>query len=131
MPLRERPSRRLHVCGISISRWNLWANRVYLRDKSGPFELTKLSAQISVLMARSSVSSVDDTIRRSYQQKGTLKTAANIIRYRGVLGLYSGFHLHLCKYMTYTVHGIVEGKLALQNADDEKCATHSAPLSIL
>ncbi|KAI9794832.1 MAG: hypothetical protein M1816_002960 [Peltula sp. TS41687] len=74
-----------------------------------PFELTKLSAQISVLMARSSASSVDDAIRRSYQQKGTFRTAANIIRYRGFLGLYSGFHLHLLRdtlgtaiyFMTY------------------------------
>ncbi|KAI9819409.1 MAG: hypothetical protein M1832_003972 [Thelocarpon impressellum] len=74
-----------------------------------PFELTKLSAQLSVLMARSNTTSVDDPIRRSYEQKGTFKTAQNIIRHRGVLGLYSGFHLHLMRdtigtaiyFMTY------------------------------
>ncbi len=63
-----------------------------------PFELTKLSAQISVLMARTSMSGVDNPIGKSYQQMGTFKTARNIIKHRGVGGLYSGFHLHLCKY---------------------------------
>ncbi|KAL8631347.1 hypothetical protein Q9189_002946 [Teloschistes chrysophthalmus] len=62
-----------------------------------PFELTKLSSQISVLMAKSSTSSVDDPVRSSYQQKGTLSTARNIIMHRGVLGLYSGFGFHLLR----------------------------------
>ncbi|KAI9773944.1 MAG: hypothetical protein M1840_006170 [Geoglossum simile] len=74
-----------------------------------PFELTKLSAQISVLMAKTSATSVDDPIRRSYQQLGTFKTAKNIVKHRGVMGLYSGFHLHLLRdtigtavyFMTY------------------------------
>ncbi|KAI9753461.1 MAG: hypothetical protein M4579_005145 [Chaenotheca gracillima] len=74
-----------------------------------PFELTKLSAQISVLMARSNTSSVDDAVRRSYEQLGTFKTARNITKHRGVMGLYSGFHLHLTRdtlgtaiyFMTY------------------------------
>jgi len=60
-----------------------------------PFELTKLSAQISVLMARTNTSSMDDPVSRSYQHKGTFKMAKNIIKHRGVGGLYSGFHLHL------------------------------------
>ena len=64
---------------------------------AGPFELTKLSAQISVLMATSKTSSVDDPVKQSYQQKGAFKTARNIVLHRGVAGLYSGFHLHLCK----------------------------------
>ena len=63
-----------------------------------PFELTKLSAQISTLMAKSNHSSVDDpSTRASYQQKGTFKTAQNIIRNRGVLGLWSGFSLHFMR----------------------------------
>lgn len=62
-----------------------------------PFELTKLSAQISVLMAKSGTSSVDDPIRASYQQKGTFKTAKNIVMNRGFAGLYSGFSLHLLR----------------------------------
>ncbi|KAL9584156.1 MAG: hypothetical protein Q9212_002291 [Teloschistes hypoglaucus] len=67
-----------------------------LTRSTGPFELTKLSSQISVLMAKSSTSSVDDPVRSSYQQKGTLSTARNIIMHRGILGLYSGFGFHLC-----------------------------------
>ncbi|KAI9835591.1 MAG: hypothetical protein M1819_002042 [Sarea resinae] len=64
-----------------------------------PFELTKLSAQISVLMAGSNNVAMggDDAVRHSYQQKGTLKTAQNIVQHRGVRGLYSGFHLHLLR----------------------------------
>lgn len=74
----------------------------------GPFELTKLSAQVSVLMADRSPSSLSDptsnrTIAQSYQDKGTWKTARNIIKYRGISGLYSGFGLHLCKH-TFTVN---------------------------
>jgi hypothetical protein len=66
----------------------------------GPFELTKLSAQISVLMARSNKSGVDDRVRRSYQQKGTFRTAKNIVLHRGLGGLYSGFSYHLCELNT-------------------------------
>lgn len=62
-----------------------------------PFELTKLSAQISVLMARSNKSGADDPVRRSYQQKGTFKTAKNIVLHRGFGGLYSGFSYHLLR----------------------------------
>lgn len=65
-----------------------------------PFELTKLSAQISVLMAKSSTSAAEDPVPKSYQQKGTFKTALNIIKHRGVGGLYSGFHMHLCEWTT-------------------------------
>lgn len=66
---------------------------------TGPFELTKLSAQISVLMADRNKSSVQDPVRSSYQQKGTFNTAKNIILHRGVMGLYSGFGFHLCKHI--------------------------------
>ena len=63
--------------------------------------MTKLSAQISVLMARSGTSSMDDPLRRSYQKKGTFRTAMSIVANRGVAGLYSGFSLHLCEYHFY------------------------------
>jgi solute carrier family 25 carnitine/acylcarnitine transporter 20/29 len=64
-----------------------------------PFELTKLSAQISVLMAdRNDGSAKNDAIRKSYQNLGTWKTARNLVRHRGWTGLYSGFHLHLREY---------------------------------
>ncbi|KAJ4986467.1 mitochondrial carrier protein [Stagonosporopsis vannaccii] len=63
-----------------------------------PFELTKLSAQISVLMAdRNDGCKQNDAIRKSYQNLGTFKTAQNLVRHRGWTGLYSGFHLHLLR----------------------------------
>lgn len=63
---------------------------------AGPFELTKLSAQISVLMAdRNDGGGKNEAIRKSYQNLGTVKTAQNLIKHRGWRGLYSGFHLHL------------------------------------
>jgi hypothetical protein len=65
----------------------------------GPFELTKLSAQISVLMAdRNEGGAKNDAIRKSYQNLGTFRTAQNLIKHRGWRGLYSGFHLHLRAY---------------------------------
>jgi hypothetical protein len=67
--------------------------------KVGPFELTKLSAQISTLMAKSNSSSLDDPIKSSYQSKGTFKMAKNIIKHRGFFGLYSGFGLHIRTFM--------------------------------
>jgi len=67
-----------------------------------PFELTKLSAQVSVLMAHRTSSSVSDAIKdaavpASYENKGTFKTALNIVKHRGIVGLYSGFSLHLLR----------------------------------
>lgn len=84
---------------VACERWrNFKEILAYLW--SGPFELTKLSAQISVLMARTNLSSMDDPVRRSYAQKGTFATAKNIVLNRGLSGLYSGFHLHLRTYST-------------------------------
>lgn len=71
--------------------------RHVLTTAAGPFELTKQAAQISVLMAKSNTSSMDDPVRQSYQQKGTFRTAKNIIQNRGFAGLYNGFNLHLRK----------------------------------
>jgi len=66
----------------------------------GPFELTKLSAQVSVLMADRKMSGVSEpkdrrAIAATYQNKGTFKTAKNIVKHRGLAGLYSGLNLHL------------------------------------
>ena len=36
-------------------------------------------------------------IAASYQNKGTLKTMKNIVKHRGITGLYTGFKLHLSK----------------------------------
>lgn len=81
-----------------------------------PFELTKLSAQVSVLMADRNRTSVSEpatgrtiAVASSYQNKGTFKTAKNIVKHRGFMGLYSGFNLHLLRdtlgtaiyFMTY------------------------------
>jgi len=67
-----------------------------LNSYVGPFEFTKLSAQIEYLMSRSRVVSIDEpsTERVKYEAKGTAQAAQYIIRTRGLRGLYSGFHLH-------------------------------------
>lgn len=43
-------------------------------------------------------------IAASYQNKGTFKTMANIIRHRGPLGLYTGFNLHLRTWLAVWCH---------------------------
>ncbi|KAL9097228.1 MAG: hypothetical protein Q9165_000655 [Trypethelium subeluteriae] len=61
-----------------------------------PFELTKLSAQFSVLMANNKGSMSEPTTRPNHlPQNGTLKTAMNLVKQRGPMGLYHGFQLHL------------------------------------
>ena len=81
---------------------------------TGPFELTKLSAQVSVLMAGKTItSSLTDptgtsntapinTIAASYKNKGTWSTARHIVKTRGIGGIYSGFSLHLRKWTYLT-----------------------------
>ncbi|KAM0745049.1 hypothetical protein ACQRIT_000433 [Beauveria bassiana] len=60
-----------------------------------PFELSKLSSQVSVLLAeRGGAKKKSATIAQSYQNKGTMRTMATIIKHRGILGLYTGFRLH-------------------------------------
>jgi hypothetical protein len=61
-----------------------------------PFELTKLSAQVSVLLAeRAGNDKRSRAVAESYQNKGTLRTMRNIIKHRGIFGLYTGLGLHL------------------------------------
>ncbi|OBR03643.1 Mitochondrial carrier protein [Colletotrichum higginsianum IMI 349063] len=69
-----------------------------------PFELTKLSAQVSVLLSDQQKlkeancrATNGHQVAASYQNKGTFKTMRNIIRHRGALGLYTGFNLHLLR----------------------------------
>ena len=57
-------------------------------------------------MAKSDAAGGDDLIRRSYQQLGTFKTARNIVKHRGIGGLYSGFQLHLSEQ--YSVADVLE-----------------------
>ncbi|CCU77261.1 mitochondrial carrier protein [Blumeria hordei DH14] len=79
---------------------------------SCPFELTKLSAQVSHIAAHKNIVSDSKDARNiaaTYQNKGTFQTAKNIIKYRGIGGLYTGFNLHLVRdtlgtatyFMTY------------------------------
>jgi hypothetical protein len=74
--------------------------------------LTKLSAQVSVLMADRNNSKlsepkierqVERALAASYQNKGTFKTAKNIVKHRGIAGLYSGFNLHLRKFLDHEI----------------------------
>lgn len=66
-----------------------------------PFEITKIAAQTSEMMAKGNKSSMSDAlkdpIKSSYQQKGTIKTAINILKLRGFFGLYAGFRIHIGK----------------------------------
>ena len=66
----------------------------------GPFELTKLSAQVSVLMAnQKNVDPQRQAIAMSYHNKGTIQTLRNIVKHRGFKGMYTGLNLHLSKYL--------------------------------
>ncbi|KAI0101874.1 mitochondrial carrier protein [Nemania sp. FL0031] len=63
-----------------------------------PFELTKLSAQVSVLMAnQKNVDPKKQAIALSYHNKGTIKTLSNIVKHRGYAGMYTGLNLHLLR----------------------------------
>ncbi|KAK1761364.1 mitochondrial carrier domain-containing protein [Echria macrotheca] len=76
-----------------------------------PFELTKLSAQVSVLMAdkKNCPRPESHAVAASYQNKGTFKTLSTIVKHRGFAGLYTGFSFHLLRdtlgtgtyFMTY------------------------------
>ncbi|KAL1841037.1 hypothetical protein VTJ49DRAFT_7468 [Mycothermus thermophilus] len=99
-----------------------------------PFELTKLSAQVSVLLAdkKNCPKPESHAIAASYQNKGTLKTLRNIIKHRGFGGLYTGFRLHLMRdtlgtatyFMTYE-----SSKQLLTTFGGD--GTHSNPLAVL
>ncbi|AEO61651.1 hypothetical protein MYCTH_2312027 [Thermothelomyces thermophilus ATCC 42464] len=99
-----------------------------------PFELTKLSAQVSVLLAdkKNYPKPGSHAIAASYQNKGTLKTLGNIIKHRGFGGLYTGFRLHLMRdtlgtatyFMTYE-----SSKQLLTTFGGD--GTHSNPLVVV
>ncbi|KAG7285232.1 hypothetical protein NEMBOFW57_009853 [Staphylotrichum longicolle] len=111
---------------------NLWSVATF--GAAGPFELTKLSAQVSVLMAdkKNCPKPGSHAIAASYQNKGTLKTLGNIIKHRGIGGLYTGFRLHLMRdtlgtatyFMTYE-----SSKQLLTTFGGD--GTHSNPLAVL
>lgn len=100
-----------------------------------PFELTKLSAQVSVLLAeRAGSSTKSKAVASSYQNKGTLRTMANIIKHRGVLGLYTGFWLHLLRdtlgtgiyFMVYESGKQLGTTMAGDNPNNNKLAVVTA-----
>lgn len=65
---------------------------------SGPLEFTKLTSQLAAKMnAEAKASSCAETMARvkRYEQKGAVSTLFTIAKYRGITGLYTGFHLHL------------------------------------
>lgn len=73
------------------------SDRHSLTKLLGPFELTKNAMVISKQLANSTATSLNDPIRNSYQGKGTLRTARQIVRNCGLGGLYSGFRLQFSK----------------------------------
>ncbi|KAK1772354.1 putative mitochondrial carrier protein [Phialemonium atrogriseum] len=99
-----------------------------------PFELTKLSAQVSVLLAdkKNCPEPKSYAVAASYQNKGTLKTLGNLVKHRGFTGLYTGFNLHLLRdtlgtglyFMTYE-----SSKQLLTTFGGD--GSHSNPLAVL
>ena len=79
-----------------------------------PFEITKIAAQTSEMMAKGNRSSMSDAlkdpIKSSYQQKGTIKTAMNILKLHGFFGLYAGFRIHIGKPSKYDVSRFVDSQ---------------------
>ncbi|KAK9478405.1 mitochondrial carrier domain-containing protein [Lipomyces japonicus] len=65
---------------------------------SCPFEFTKLSTQIELLMTRAQHAALPDSDpTTTYQAKGTVQQFKDIVKRRGVLGLYSGFRYHFAR----------------------------------
>ncbi|KAH8194019.1 hypothetical protein TruAng_011811 [Truncatella angustata] len=63
-----------------------------------PFELTKISAQVSVLMAsQKNADPKCQEVAMSYHNKGTIMTLRNLVKHRGLSGMYTGLNLHLMR----------------------------------
>lgn len=63
-----------------------------------PFELTKNAQQLSELMVnRPQSPGMDKEMAGSYQKKGTFATARQLVKNRGLMGLYSGFGYHFLR----------------------------------
>jgi len=99
-----------------------------------PFELTKLSAQVSVLLAdkKNCPKPESHAVAASYKNKGTFKLLRNIVKHRGYGGLYTGYKLHLLRdtlgtatyFMTYE-----SSKQLLTTFGGD--GAHSNPLAVL
>ncbi|KAI4154893.1 MAG: hypothetical protein LQ340_001371 [Diploschistes diacapsis] len=66
-------------------------------NKPGPFELTKNAMVIAKQIAATSVGKNENPIRISYENKGTWRTARQIVKNCGFLGLWSGFQLQMIR----------------------------------
>ncbi|MCJ1412309.1 hypothetical protein MMC19_006403 [Ptychographa xylographoides] len=62
-----------------------------------PFELLKNTAQIGPEMAKKDPTRAFNTVGRHYAGKGTIRSAQEIIRQHGYLGLWSGVRLHMIR----------------------------------
>lgn len=64
-----------------------------------PFELTKLSAQVSVLLSEKKhcPDEKSHAVAATYRDKGTFRTMANIVKHRGFAGLYTGLTMHILR----------------------------------
>lgn len=97
-----------------------------------PFELTKLSAQISVLMAEhKDQDHKNDAVRKSYQNLGTFRTAKNLVKHRGWKGLYSGFHLHMLRDTIGTGIYFVTYESAKQLLANARGDSPTTPLAVV
>lgn len=56
-----------------------------------------------MLMVEKNNCTANEMVLKSYEQKGTFKIAQNIIKHRGIMGLYSGYQLHLRKCHAYAL----------------------------
>jgi solute carrier family 25 (mitochondrial carnitine/acylcarnitine transporter), member 20/29 len=68
-----------------------------------PAELTKNAQQLAKVIANQPhTPGIDKDIVSSYQKKGTFATALQLVKHRGLLGLYSGVSYHLLRDTTGT-----------------------------
>ena len=81
-------------CHVSLRTGLIESVELHADSIRGPFELVKNVTQNSEMR---NATSMDDPVRNSYSKKGSIKTAMNVVRHRGYLGLWSGFRLHLRK----------------------------------
>jgi hypothetical protein len=103
MQTGERLGRNRAASNLGTARRDLVPRKeARLTAPLGPFELTKLTSQLSVVLAKEEKFPAPESkeIAASYQNKGTLKTLQNIVKNRGYAGLYTGFNLHLSKSAT-------------------------------
>ncbi|KAL8365674.1 hypothetical protein RB595_004469 [Gaeumannomyces hyphopodioides] len=98
-----------------------------------PFELSKLSAQVSVLLSdrKNCPNPKDYAVAASYQNKGTWQTMRNIVRHRGLTGLYTGFRLHILRDTLGTGLYFMTYESAKQILTTLSGSNHASPVPVL